>query len=170
MSVIGKKCVTANRLWVVVHHVHCGVTVYVKVGIYRDTLINIRIFPISIEDSRGCMAVGMFCLCNQCLPQPKVASSNPAHGVYSIKIVTDLRQVGGFLLVFRFPPPVNSDRHDITEILLKVALNTITLILTQTTSHFNTLYLTYLHNLKYLELSKLWKYLWMNMHGFYYNT
>jgi len=48
-----------------------------------------------------------------------VVSSNIAQGeVYSIqhyviKFVSDLRQVGGFL------------RHDITEIFLKVALNTI---------------------------------------------
>jgi hypothetical protein len=43
-------------------------------------------------------------------------------GVQHYKIVSDLRQVGGF-----FPgPPVSStnktDLHDITEILLKVAL------------------------------------------------
>jgi hypothetical protein len=32
-----------------------------------------------------------------------VVSSNPVHGkMYSIKFVSDLRQVGGFL---RFPPP-----------------------------------------------------------------
>jgi len=43
---------------------------------------------------------------------------------YVIKFISDLRQVGGF------PPytPVSStnktDRHDIAEILLKVALNT----------------------------------------------
>ena len=37
---------------------------------------------------------------------------------YVIKFVNDLRQVGGY------------DRHDITEILLKVALNVISLILT----------------------------------------
>jgi hypothetical protein len=36
---------------------------------------------------------------------------------YVIKFVSDLQQVGGFLQV----------RHDITEILLKVTLNTITL-------------------------------------------
>jgi hypothetical protein len=40
------------------------------------------------------------------------------------KFVSDLRQVGGFLCI-----PVSStnktDYHDITEILLKVALNTI---------------------------------------------
>ena len=42
----------------------------------------------------------------------KVASSNPAHGeVYSmqhymIKFVSNLRQVRGFLLVLRFPPPI----------------------------------------------------------------
>ena len=42
-----------------------------------------------------------------------------------IKFVSDLRQVGGFSA----GPPVSStnktDRHDIAEILLKVALNTI---------------------------------------------
>ena len=54
-------------------------------------------------------------------------SSNPTHGEvcliqhYVIEFVSDLRQVGGFLLVIRFPAP--TDRHDITEILLKVALN-----------------------------------------------
>jgi hypothetical protein len=40
-----------------------------------------------------------------------------------IKFVSDLRQVGGFLRVFRFPPPIKLT--DTTEILLKVALNTI---------------------------------------------
>ena len=44
---------------------------------------------------------------------------------YVIKFVSDLRQVGGFLLC----PPVSftnkTDRYDITEILLKEALNTI---------------------------------------------
>ena len=50
----------------------------------------------------------------------KVVSSNPVHGeVYSIqhyviKFVSDLGQVDGFLQF--------SDRHDITEILLKVAV------------------------------------------------
>jgi hypothetical protein len=44
---------------------------------------------------------------------------------YVIKFVSDLRQVGGFLRGLRFPPPNKTDRHDITEILLKVALNTI---------------------------------------------
>jgi hypothetical protein len=34
------------------------------------------------------------------------------------------RLVGGFL---RIPPPIKTDRNDITEILLKVALNTKTL-------------------------------------------
>ena len=42
----------------------------------------------------------------------KGMSLNPTHGdVYSIqhcviKFVSDLRQVGGFLPVFRFPPPI----------------------------------------------------------------
>ena len=42
-----------------------------------------------------------------------VVSSNPAHGKvnsikhYVIKFVSDLRQVGGFLRVLWFPPPIN---------------------------------------------------------------
>ena len=42
----------------------------------------------------------------------KVVSYNSAHGeVYSIqhyvlKFVIDLRQVGGFVYIFRFPPPI----------------------------------------------------------------
>jgi hypothetical protein len=43
----------------------------------------------------------------------KVVSLNPAHGLvyfiqhYVIHFVSDLRQVGGFLRVLRFPPPRN---------------------------------------------------------------
>jgi hypothetical protein len=53
-----------------------------------------------------------------------------------IKFVSDLRQVGGF-----FPgPPVSStnktDCHDIAEILLKVALNTIKQINLNLIKHF----------------------------------
>jgi hypothetical protein len=42
----------------------------------------------------------------------KVVSSNPAHGeVYSIqhyviKFVSDVRQVGDFLRILKFPPPI----------------------------------------------------------------
>jgi hypothetical protein len=46
---------------------------------------------------------------------------------YAIKFVSDLWQVGGFLRVLRVSSTNKTDRHDITEILLKVALNTITL-------------------------------------------
>jgi hypothetical protein len=55
-------------------------------------------------------------------------SSNPDHGeVYSIqhyviKLVSDLRQVSGFLTN-------KTDRHDMTDILLKVDLNNTTLTL-----------------------------------------
>ena len=64
----------------------------------------------------------------------KVVNSNPTHGeVYSIhyviKFVSDLRQFSGFLQVLWFPSTYKTDCHDITEILLKVALNTITLTL-----------------------------------------
>ena len=59
-----------------------------------------------------------------------VVSSNPADGevysiqLYAIKFVSDFRQVGGFL---RVSSTNKTDRHDITEILLKVALSTTTL-------------------------------------------
>ena len=45
---------------------------------------------------------------------------------YVMKFVSDLRQVGGFLRVLRFSPPIEltSGRQDITELLLKVALST----------------------------------------------
>ena len=43
-----------------------------------------------------------------------------------IKFVSDLRQVGAFLWVLQFSSTNKTDRHNITEILLKVALNTTT--------------------------------------------
>ena len=60
----------------------------------------------------------------------KVVSLNPVHGeVYSmqhyvIKFVSDLRQAFVFLRVLQFPPPIKNDSQDMTEILLKVVLNT----------------------------------------------
>ena len=59
----------------------------------------------------------------------KVVSLNPADGqVYSIQDYV-IKFVSGFLRVLWFPPPIKTDHHDITEILLKVALNTIILTL-----------------------------------------
>ena len=64
----------------------------------------------------------------------KVLSLNPTHSkVYSInyviKFVSDLLRICGFLQVLWFPPPIKL-HHDITEILLlKVALNTILIII-----------------------------------------
>jgi len=63
----------------------------------------------------------------------EVVSSNPVHGeVYSIqhyviKFVSVLRQVGGILQVLPISSTNKTDRHDIAEIFLKVALNTLTL-------------------------------------------
>jgi hypothetical protein len=48
---------------------------------------------------------------------------------YVIKFVSDLRQVGGFLRLLRFPPPIKltpPPPPPVTEILLKVALNSLT--------------------------------------------
>jgi hypothetical protein len=52
-----------------------------------------------------------------------------------IKSVCDMRQVCGFLQVLRFPQPIKLT-NDITEILLKVALNTTTLNVKQNTCYF----------------------------------
>jgi hypothetical protein len=38
---------------------------------------------------------------------------------------SDLRQVSGFLQVLRFPPPIKPTGHNIAEIFINVALNTI---------------------------------------------
>jgi hypothetical protein len=79
---------------------------------------------------RGCIAVGSTTLC----AITKVVSSNPFHGkVYSIqhymiKFVSDLQQVGGFLQALWHSSINKTDCHDIIEILLNVALNTITLL------------------------------------------
>jgi len=62
----------------------------------------------------------------------EVVSSNPARGyVYSIrhyanKFVSDLLLVGGFLPDTPVSSTNKSDHHNITDILLNVALNTIT--------------------------------------------
>jgi hypothetical protein len=44
---------------------------------------------------------------------------------YVIKVVSDLRQVSCFLRIFSVSPTNKTDLHDITEILLKVALGII---------------------------------------------
>ena len=64
-------------------------------------------------------------MCNQCLSP--VVRSNPMYSMqhYVIKLVSDLRQVGGFFLGTPFSFINKPDRHDITEILLKETLNTI---------------------------------------------
>ena len=61
----------------------------------------------------------------------EVVSSGEVYTIqhYVIKFVSELRQVGGFPRVLRFPPTNKTDRHDIDEIVLKVALNTIILTL-----------------------------------------
>ena len=76
---------------------------------------------------RGRMVVG-FKLPMQSVPiTTNIVSSNRVHGeVYSIqhyviKFVSDLLQDGGTLV----SSTNKTDRHDITELLLKVALNTI---------------------------------------------
>ena len=74
---------------------------------------------VAIENDSGVIVVVIvwwlgFQLPMQSVPiTTKVVNSNPAHGeVYSmqhfvIKFVSDLRQIGGFLWLLQFPPPIN---------------------------------------------------------------
>ena len=71
-------------------------------------------------------------VCNQCLSPQMLCVRIPlmlrcTRYNIMIKFVSNLRQVSGFLLVLRFPPPIlNKTRHhNITEILLKVVFSTI---------------------------------------------
>jgi hypothetical protein len=66
----------------------------------------------------------------------KAVSSNATTGkvyysiqLYVIKFVSDLWQVSGFLQILLVSTTNKTDHHNITEIFLKVALNTITLAL-----------------------------------------
>jgi len=72
---------------------------------------------------------------------------------YVIKFVSDLRQVGGFLQVPRFLSPIFTDLHDITEMLLKVALKTKTLTLTD---HYKGQMLSILKSSINMVLPKCW--------------
>jgi hypothetical protein len=62
--------------------------------------------------SRDRMVVGFTTTCTMSTTTKVVSCSNTAHGeVYSIqhyviRLVSNLRQVGGFLRVLRFPPPI----------------------------------------------------------------
>ena len=72
-------------------------------------------------------------LCNQCLSPLMlwVRISIRARCTTLCEFVSDLQQVGDFLPVLSFPPPIKLT--DITEILLKVVLNAIK----QTNNQFN---------------------------------
>ena len=75
----------------------------------------------------------------------KVVISNPIHHkVYSIqhyviKFVSNLHQVGGFPLSTPVSSTNKTDCHDITEILLKVASNTLTNFLEIYKGTYNTI-------------------------------
>jgi hypothetical protein len=69
-----------------------------------------------------------------CIVTIKVVNSNPTQVVYSIqhyviKFVSDLRQAGWFSPGTPVSSANKIDHHNITEILLKVVLNTINLTL-----------------------------------------
>ena len=91
-------------------HVVCDISVFSwNKTVLVFSLLLTSAWPLNLQLSYGSWIYNY--LCNQCL-SPKVVRSNPTHGeVYSIqhyviKFVNDFRQVGGFLLVLWFPPPI----------------------------------------------------------------
>ena len=94
----------------------------------------------------------------------KVVSLNPAHGEvlliqhYVIKLVSDLRQVGGFL---RFSPPIKLT-HDITEILLKVAFNTNKTNKKPKTTHLSQVTDKFYHKM-FIEYTSTWAWFKLTM-------
>jgi hypothetical protein len=74
------------------------------------------VFSVTFHNLSYLMVVGFTTTCTYMQSVPittNVVSSNPAHGEvyltrhFVIQFVSDLRQDGGFLQVFRFPPPKN---------------------------------------------------------------
>jgi hypothetical protein len=79
-------------------------------------------------------------LWNQCLSPQALwvrIHSGEAYSIqhYVIQFVSDLRQVGGFSPATPVSSTNKTGRHDITEISLKVALNTLTLTESNTYVH-----------------------------------
>ena len=84
-----------------------------------------------IDGCRDRMVVGFITtLCNQCLLPQKLRVRIPhRQGVLDTALCDkDWRQVIGFFCVLLFSSTNKTDRYDITEILLTVALNTMTLL------------------------------------------
>ena len=80
-------------------------------------VLEVSILPLFYDHSGAVMSVNVWQLDLQLPVQSvpittKVVSSRPVHGEvyqiqhYVINFVSDLRQVGGFLLILRFPPPI----------------------------------------------------------------
>jgi hypothetical protein len=92
-----------------------------------DLLIVIQVKGKFIKFIEGAIVIYNY-LCNQCLSPLTLWVWIPLRqGVHdTTKFVSDLQQVSGFLHVLRFPPSIKLTQ-DISEILLKVVLNTRTL-------------------------------------------
>ena len=112
---------------------HQNMNVYLLVFLYFNTLWKCFIYHII-----GAVMVVIIWQLDLQLPMQsvpittKVVSLNPTHGKmylrhYVIKFVSDLWQISDSLLVLLISPTNKTNRQDITEILLKVALSTTTL-------------------------------------------
>jgi hypothetical protein len=76
------------------------------------------------------------------------------HYMYVIKFVSDLWQVGGFLRVTPVSSTNKTGRHDITEILLKVALN----IIKQTNKQYKKIIVCLFNSYVFCFLFKKWSF------------
>jgi hypothetical protein len=126
---------TNNVIWNTNHCLKCLKFHYLCLLYFSPSNVPLK-SPMDIAKyltTDGSCKCGLECPCNQCLSPLKlwvwIVLMVRCTRYNIIKFVSDLWQVGGFL---RFPSPKKTDCHDITEILLKVALNTITLTLIYT--------------------------------------
>ena len=109
-----------QRLW----DMHASILIYLNKLSYL--FLNLCIINLQIEWLLFNVKLAIFELYQWRPLYLKVGCQSPnSIQHYVIKFVSDLRQVGGFLLVLRFSSANKTDHHDITEILLKVTLNTI---------------------------------------------
>jgi len=90
---------------------------------------SFQFFLFSYRDRRDGIVVRFtVCLYNQCRSPLKLWVQIPLMARcihYAIKFVSDLQQVGGFFPGAPVSATNKTDRHDITEIVLKVTLSTI---------------------------------------------
>ena len=124
------NCMYEFNYWCPYHDVKLRNVVRFALLVYWLLLYHLALIGTVVSCSYGSWIYN--CQWKQCLSPLTLWVRNPIMArctryIYVIKFVSDLWKVIGFLRGLRLPPPNTTDSHDITQILLKVTLNTITL-------------------------------------------